>query len=115
MLGNNVSKLSFLDSAKSRKSNENRQILKDRFDFIQSLKGKVYALPGAREWSNGGPQGKRAVRIWESYLETQLDFGDIIKPDNGCPGPEEIQLTEDVVLLLIDTQWWMQDWAKTGT
>ncbi len=115
MLGNNVSKLSFLDSAKARRSDEDRQILKDRFDFIQNLKGKAYALPGTREWANGGPRGKKVVRLWESYLETQLGFEDIIKPDNGCPGPEEIKLTEDVVLLLIDTQWWLHDWAKTGT
>jgi hypothetical protein len=114
MLGNNMSKLSFLDSAKIGKNQEAMAILQDRFDFIRSLKGNAYAVPGPREWDNGGPKGNKYIRLWERYLETRMGYGDIVKPDQGCPGPEEIVLSEDLVLLLIDTQWWLQDWAKTG-
>ncbi|RYG43541.1 MAG: hypothetical protein EOO01_21155, partial [Chitinophagaceae bacterium] len=35
-------------------------------------------------------------------------------PLNGCPGPVEIPLNESVVLVVVDSQWWLQRENKPG-
>ncbi|PIQ22590.1 MAG: hypothetical protein COW65_02325, partial [Cytophagales bacterium CG18_big_fil_WC_8_21_14_2_50_42_9] len=40
---------------------------------------------------------------------TQVTGGNFYVPDGGCPGPFEVFLKEDVVLIALNSQWWLQD------
>ncbi|HKP31105.1 MAG TPA: BamA/TamA family outer membrane protein, partial [Chitinophagaceae bacterium] len=35
-------------------------------------------------------------------------------PEGGCPGPVEVQLGPDVVLVIVDSQWWIHPYDKPG-
>ncbi len=112
LLGNNSLRYSTLDSDSSRKAVEKRALLKRRYDFFNGLKGKYYGVMGPHEWANGTRKGMENVRILEEIIEEELDQGNIIRPAFGCPGPEEIEIGENLVLLLIDTQWLFHEWEK---
>ncbi len=94
---------------------ENRALLKRRYDFFNGLKGKYYGVMGPHEWANGSKKGMESVRILEEIIEEELEQGNIIQPAYGCPGPEEIEIGENLMLLLIDTQWLFHDWEKPKT
>lgn len=46
--------------------------------------------------------GKSDKDHWENYF----------LPDDGCSGPEAVELSADVVVLVVDSQWWLADWDK---
>lgn len=35
-------------------------------------------------------------------------------PKDGCPGPAEISLNDKIVLVIMDSQWWLQQFSKPG-
>jgi hypothetical protein len=38
----------------------------------------------------------------------------VFLPGGGCPGAVEVPLTEDVVLVVLNLQWWLHPWDKPG-
>lgn len=112
LLGNNSIRKSSLSADSSKKALENRILLKRRYDFFNGLQGKYYGVMGPHEWANGRKKGMESVRILEEIVEEELNQGNIIQPAYGCPGPEEIEIGENLILLLIDTQWLFHDWEK---
>lgn len=112
LLGNNSLRNFPLNIDSSKKAMEKRALLKRRYDFFNGLKGKYYGVMGPHEWANGSKKGMENVRILEELIEDDLAQGNIIKPAFGCPGPEEIEIGENLILLLIDTQWLFHNWEK---
>ena len=72
-------------------------------------KGKLVFIPGDREWDNGGKRGLKKVKALERYLESIKGKGKIIFPQNGCPGPEIIDIGENLRIVVINTQWFVED------
>ncbi|MCD4698371.1 MAG: outer membrane protein assembly factor [Bacteroidales bacterium] len=63
-------------------------------------------IPGDRDWAYSGKNGLENVEILENILE-DLPFENIRwKPGHGCPGPKEIEIGENVILVIINTQYW---------
>ncbi|MGB4773841.1 MAG: metallophosphoesterase [Daejeonella sp.] len=71
--------------------------------------GKVVFISGNHDWNKGRKDGYDYVLRQEKYLEKLFDKKNILLPSNGCPGPAEVDLTDEVTLILINTQWWLQD------
>ena len=111
LLGNNNLKTVAPGDSSKRAMNK-RALLERRYDFFNGLKGKYYSVHGPNEWSYGGVRGNENIRILEEFVEDHLEQGNVILPSNGCPGPEEIDIDESLVLLLIDTQWLFHNWNK---
>lgn len=69
-------------------------------------------VPGDRDWDKSGRNGFNCVRRIENYLTGQ-GLTNINWPlQDGCPGPELIELSSEVSLLLINTQWWNHPFDK---
>jgi hypothetical protein len=86
------------------------QAARTRADALIALvkglsKGKIYFLPGDKDWANSGPAGLRAVRRLEKYIEKQLPGQNAFIPTNGCPGPEVVDVAPLVRLVAINTPW----------
>ncbi|WP_196215926.1 hypothetical protein, partial [Microbacterium sp. ZXX196] len=47
-------------------------------------------------------RGKPDKEEWENYF----------LPQDGCSGPEVIELNDNVVVIAVDSQWWLTDWDK---
>lgn len=80
--------------------------------LAKQFKGKAYFIPGNHDWGQGRKYGWSQVIRQENYIEDRLDSADIFMPDNGCPGPVTVQLAEDILLVIMDTQWFLHGWDK---
>lgn len=67
--------------------------------------------PGKAEWLNGSKQGKEFIIKLESELSGKLKKP-VYFPEAACPGPKEIVLDEHVVVLLLDTWWWVHKFDR---
>jgi hypothetical protein len=86
------------------------QAARNRADALIALvkglpQGKIYFLPGDKDWANSGPAGLKAVRRLEKYIEKQLPGQNAFIPTNGCPGPEVVDVAPLVRLVAINTPW----------
>lgn len=62
--------------------------------------------PGKSEWDNGKPDGKEVIKEVEEALK-KLYQGEVFLPQPACPGPEEVVLNDHLVVILLDTWWWV--------
>ncbi len=75
---------------------------------------KVYMIPGNHDWSNGNAFGQETVIRQQLYVDF-ASLGNVkFYPEGGCPGPVEVPLGENVVLVIFDSQWWLHQYAKPG-
>ncbi len=79
---------------------------------IKEYPGTIIFLPGDRDWAKGREEGWGSVIGQEGYIENFLSRGNTYLPDEGCPGPVEIGLAGDIVLIVINSQWWFHRFGK---
>tara|TARA_R110000868_G_scaffold408293_7_gene691096 strand:- start:51464 stop:55195 length:3732 start_codon:yes stop_codon:yes gene_type:complete len=96
--------------------------INEQLNTIKNFKGRVIFLPGNHDWDDGGRDGLNAVRRQEKYIEKYLDRGNTFLPDDGFPGPVDIELMDDdedprlrddIRLIVLDTQWWLHKYDKS--
>ncbi len=91
-----------------------RAVLDSQANIADHGPKMVYFIPGNHDWMNGQPGGYNAVLRQGRYLESLGKKNLTFLPQDGCPGPEEVDLGNDVVLVIMDTQWWLHKQAKPG-
>lgn len=82
----------------------------------ENHRGNIYWLPGNHDWKAGRWQGLETVKVEaafvENYYKNHADIinknGPIFLPKDGFPGPAHVQFTNNVHLIAIDIQWWLQ-------
>lgn len=82
--------------------------------IAKGTKAHVYFVPGNHDWANGGSNGYRSILRVQSYIDLLGDDHIQMFPRDGCPGPVEISINNDITLVLMDSQWWMQETEKPG-
>ncbi|MDY0343688.1 MAG: hypothetical protein RBR28_08950, partial [Lentimicrobium sp.] len=92
----------FLFTGNLYDARENRfpAALYDGFDIPLLL------APGRSEWDNGRLHGKEVIKKVEDALKEQY-HGEVFMPEPACPGPEEVVLNDHLVVILLDTYWWV--------
>ena len=98
--------------SKYRKEDESR--LNAQLNAVKDFNGKIVFVAGNHDWKDGRPNGIDAVKRQEKYVEKYLGEDDLFLPGNGCPGPKEVQLAPGLLLITIDTQWWLQKFEKSS-
>ncbi|OON70262.1 hypothetical protein [Hymenobacter sp. CRA2] len=74
--------------------------------LVQGLpNGRIYFVPGDKDWNNSGRGGQKSVRRLEKYIEQQLGGQNAFIPSNGCPGPEIVDVAPLVRLVALNTPW----------
>ena len=113
-LGDNVYEFGMPEEgAYDRKVSEER--LRDQIDVLRGYQGEKYMIPGNHDWKQGLKGGLEQVlreqRFAENYMASDSAAfsytGDFITPSNGCPGPYEVRLQDDLVLITINSQWFL--------
>src|SRR5690606_16385131 len=89
-----------------RKESEN--MIDAQYKSGNDYKGKTIFIPGNHEWYNNGVIG---VAREENYVEALFPEQDAFRPSNGCP-LESVEVSENIQLLIIDTQWYLEDWNE---
>ena len=104
VLGNTISKKYLKDDTDEEFDNKD---LNRFLGIAKNFKGEVVFIPGDQEWTLNRKNGWESLKSFENYVEDFLDRGDVFLPSGGCPGPIEIELSDDIVLLIVDSQWWL--------
>ncbi|WP_338409792.1 metallophosphoesterase [uncultured Flavobacterium sp.] len=84
--------------------------LNTQVEAVNQFKGKTIFLPGNHDWYNNGVEG---LKRQQKYIEDKLGEKSFL-PKNGCP-IEKIKIGEDIVLLLVDSEWYITNWDKHPT
>ncbi len=97
-------------AAPDRKEKERRII--EQMNVVKGFKGRTIFVPGNHDWSETGPDGLAAVNREEKFVEDYLDSADVFLPSNGCGGPVEVKMNDDLVIIVLDSQWWLHKYDK---
>ena len=101
--------------AYDRQTAESR--LNEQLDILKGYQGEKYITPGNHDWIQGYKGGLAQVVREQVYAEHYLAqdsaafayTGDFMVPRNGCPGPYEIRLRDDLVLIALNSQWFLTE------
>lgn len=93
------------EDAKDRKKMEKK--IDAQLNIVKDFKGNVYFIPGNHDWNQSGRGGLAAVNRQEKYIEKYLNNTNSFLPSNGCPGPVERQISNDLTIIFIDSEWWL--------
>jgi len=77
-------------------------------ELFLSNKHPLLLAPGEKEWANGSSSGKEMIKDFEDELMKEYK-GHIYMPVAACPGPKEVVLNKNLVVILIDTHWWVHE------
>lgn len=98
-------------SSKRRKQDESRLLAQLR--SLDEFPGRAIVVPGNHDWDNSGPDGLAAIQREELFVEAHLGY-DAFLPTGGSPGPEEVRVSDSVVIIAIDTQWWLHKFERSA-
>lgn len=91
-----------------------RSVLDSQMNVAENTPARVYMIPGNHDWENGGPFGWDALLRQEAYVNALKDRNVHFVPSEGCPGPVEIPVSNEVVVIAFDSQWWLHRYEKPG-
>ncbi len=75
---------------------------------------RVVLIPGNHDWEKGRRGGYQAVLRQERFLDSLSKGEQVLFPASGCPGPVTLDISTDILLVLIDTQWLLHENEKPG-
>ncbi len=112
-LGDNLYKVGFPDNSLPTYDIA-KAPLDSQIQIAGKSKAKVYFVPGNHDWANGGDLGYESILRVQSYIDFLSNDNVHMYPRDGCPGPVEVSITKDIVLVMMDSQWWIHQYDKPG-
>lgn len=79
-------------------------------EVANGFKGDAIFIPGNHDWYSDGLKG---LKRQEEYIEKALGKNTFL-PENGCP-IERINISDTIVLIIVDSEWYMTNWDKHPT
>lgn len=83
-------------------------VLQKHHEAVKDYAGKVIFISGNHDWNKGKDDGFDYVVRQEKYVEKLFGGENVYLPSNGCPGPKEVPINDDLTIVAINTQWWIQ-------
>lgn len=111
-LGDNVQSRGLPDST-HRKWLTAKKSLDFHMSVLDNFKGEIVFIPGNHDWAKGSRDGLEYVKNQRKYIENSLERKNVFLPKKGRSGPDEIHLTDDIVLIIFDSQWWFHEHEKS--
>jgi len=110
-LGDNIYPKGMPPEEHKDRSDAERSIL-GQLKAVEDTEGKVVFLGGNHDWQKGKRDGWEYIREQEKFIESTLGDEDVFLPGDGCPGPMEVALDKELVLIVYDSQWMLHPWDK---
>ncbi len=113
-LGNNIAPDGLPEKGDPNRTLREAQLQK-LFTLFDNFKGKTFFAPGSKDWKNGEEYGLKALQRQEAFIESYFnnrfpnEKRDHFLPDGGCSGPEKEKISKDIVMIFVDSQWWIQN------
>nr|MBA2627504.1 metallophosphoesterase [Gemmatimonadales bacterium] len=93
-----------------RKEAERR--IDEQIEVATATRTETYFIPGNHDWAYMGPTGWDAIRRQAAYIAHKGAPFALMVPRGGCPGPEYVDPSPHLRLVMLDTQWWVHDYAR---
>ncbi|MFD1188736.1 metallophosphoesterase [Pontibacter rugosus] len=77
-------------------------------DTVKNFSGRGVFLSGNHDWLKGRKGGYAQMLRQEQFVRQHIADPDAYLPPNGCPGPSSVQLADGLLLVVINTQWFVQ-------
>lgn len=106
-LGDNIYPNGLAPKSLVRERAEDEHKLRAQLSIVKDFPGHVYFVAGNHDWYRHGLAG---VKRQKKFIENYLGRKDVLLPKPGCGDPVEIELSENLVLVLLDSQWWLENW-----
>jgi hypothetical protein len=94
----------------SRKEAE--RSLDAQIDTVRGTRAPAIFIPGNHDWDPFGADGWKRILAQGNYLQAAANSGagvDVtMLPKGGCPGPVSVPLGKLGMLVVLDTQWWLE-------
>ncbi len=89
-----------------------KNILDSQINIAKGTKAKVLFIPGNHDWSNEALNGLEVVKRQAAFVNAHNSNNVSFLPTEGCPGPVEYNINDNVVIIVYDSQWFIR---KPGT
>ncbi|PWS30155.1 BamA/TamA family outer membrane protein [Pedobacter paludis] len=94
---------------------DTKKILQSQFEPMRKMGAAVYFVPGNHDWDKSGPKGLAKIKAQDDFLKAQNDPLLKLIPQNGCPDPVAIQLTDKLTIIAYDSEWWLFPYNKQNS
>jgi hypothetical protein len=81
-------------------------------DLVLNTEAKAFFIPGYLDWAKGHESGYKAIMRQQRFLKSLNRDNIKFYPGDGCPGPKKINLGNDAVMMIMDSQWWLHQGVK---
>ncbi|MEP6583793.1 MAG: metallophosphoesterase, partial [Ginsengibacter sp.] len=81
-------------------------------NIVKGTKARAFFIPGNHDWSNQASNGVEIIKRQGNYINNNGNPNVKLFPLDGCPGPVEVKINNDIVLVMYDSQWFIR---KPGT
>ncbi len=97
-----------------KKDEEDRKQAEYRLDaqieMANNFKGNTFFMPGNHDWYHDGVEG---LERQEKYITERLGKNAFL-PGDGC-SLKKVEIGEDIVMLVIDSEWYLTNWDHHPT
>lgn len=87
-------------------------ILRSQYEILRNAGVPVFFLPGNHDWDKSGPAGYQKIIALNAYINSRQDSLLQVVPSDACPGPYEIPLSDNLVVVAMDSEWWLYPYSK---
>ncbi len=110
-LGDNIYRYGLPEEDDNDRAEAERRI-NAQLDIVKGHPGKKIFIPGNHDWDHSGSKGYKRIIAQQNYVENYLESQQVYYPGGGCPGPSEINLNDQTVLIVIDSEWWLHKYYR---
>jgi hypothetical protein len=82
-------------------------ILRAQFEKLRKNNIPVYFVPGNHDWDKSGPDGYEKMQALNTFVREQHDSLLQVIPANACPGPFALPVNDKLVVIAMDSEWWL--------
>ena len=95
--------------------NEKKEILLNQMSLADNFDGRVIFIPGNHDWKKSKEGGWATVLRQEAAVNQYYDRSDAFLPSGGCPGPVLVPFTNEISMIVLNSEWWLYGYTKPGT
>ncbi|HEY3402977.1 MAG TPA: BamA/TamA family outer membrane protein [Ohtaekwangia sp.] len=92
--------------------NSAETILRNQINLFYGLNTEQFFIPGNHDWKKGKPGGWDRILNQQQWIDSLHNSRIHFLPQGGCPGPVEVKLHENLILVILDSQWFLHPWLK---
>jgi predicted phosphodiesterase len=95
-----------------RKRQSAEEKLQAQLRIFDNYEGKVTFIGGNHDWNKGRSDGYTYILRQEQYILSWFNYPEAFLPQNSCLGPCVVDLAPGLMMIVLNTQWWVQSGKK---